>query len=578
MDSISLITNNNMKYFPIALHTLDYNDGNKSINKKANERTSEYIIRLSKTRSDKRFCCVGTSCSFKLQIQESELPEGEENPYEQIALPRKIESGSIILEMNSEKNTPILTFENQKFVLKRIQLFQDTLFTWNQNEDVDKNTRDIYLHDGELHLHMETFNPGKPKNIVIVIGLKNDANGVSILPGSLQNKSNSTTFKIEELFPNVMSFFTYDMDNSNTRVIVMENFVLMNNFENMVQIIQERGSTLPSDINQPLVRPLDTKNLAMYGFLKVNTEKRKGDYNDKVYYQNEKRIRYNPNIIESNRVKKAQDKIFFTIKIPPNFKLVRKDDIGPLQSFLNPYIFNSVYIVIMLLCGGVVYIQGLRHDNFWNMVIFTFTFWLAISIGFIIALASARGYYKKQLSALPTNDPERETKKEELNEKINKIANPGTFIITVFSVLAVWILLYTTLGYFMGINRQFFNSNEAYNESYNESSNDSPGDINISGPSEQITQKSSEGIEPQQKISEETPTVIIPKESVIGEQPRGQQQESFQSDLPNTPDLPSTVIVPQSEQPEINDPYIRDLKGQSYTESELSRLVHDFGF
>jgi hypothetical protein len=456
MDSISLATNDSLPYFPVGLHTLDYNDGNKVIEKKPKERTSDYIIRLGKTRSDKRFCCVGTSCSFKLQIHEGELAEGEDNPYEQIALPRKIMGGSIILDVNDEKRTPILTYENQKFVLKSVELIQDTLFTWNQNEDIPKNTRDIYLHDGELHLHLETFNPGTPSNIVVVIGLKNNTSGRTLLPGALQIKPNTTTFKIEELFPEVMSFFTYDMSSGNTRVIVMENFVQMANFESVVQLIQESGSTLPPNIKQPLVRPLDVKKLAMYGFLKVNEEKRKGDYEDKVYYQDEKRIRYNPNIVESNRVKKAQEKIFFTIKIPPNFKLVRKDDIGPLQSFLHPFVFNGVYIAIMLLCGGVVYVQGIQYENFWTMVLFTIAFWLVTSIGFLIALSSGRGYYKKQLEALPINDPEREEKEQELNEKIDKMANPGTFVITIASVFVAWAIIYAVIGYFIGIGRTYF--------------------------------------------------------------------------------------------------------------------------
>jgi hypothetical protein len=455
MDSVSLMTNENLPYFPVALHTLDYNNNNNEIEKKKGERTSDYIIRLGKTRSDKRFCCVGTSCSFKLNMYTGDLKEGEENPHEKTLLPRKIESGSIILDVDETVKKHALTYENQKFVIKKLQFFQDTFFTWNQNQDVAKKTRDIYLHDGELHLHFETLNPGRPANIVVVIGLKNDANGRSILPKSFLNEPNSTTFTIEEVFPSLMSFFTYDMDNENTRVIVMENFVKMNNFENIVRIIQERGSVLPSDIKQPLTRPLDTSNLAMYGFLKVNEEKRKGDYEDKVYYQDEKRVRYNPNIVESNRVKTAQEKIFFKIKIPHNFKLIRKDDIGPLQSFLHPTVFNLVYIGIMILCAGVVYIQGIQYDNFWNMVLFSLAFWLVVSIGFIIALASGRGYYKKKLSAIATNDPEKEQKEQELNDIIGKIANPGTFIITIFSVFVAGVLIYVLIGYIYGAPNPF---------------------------------------------------------------------------------------------------------------------------
>lgn len=448
MDSITLLTNTELPYFPIALHTLDYENKNKVIQKKEKERTSDYIVRLAKTRSDKRFCCTGTSCSFQLNISDKE----EDNPYQKTVLPRTIEGGSIKLDIEEENNTPILTYENQKYILRSIQLFQDTLFTWNQNQDVDQKIRNEYLHDGELHLHFEIYNPGKPANLTIVIGLKNDDRGRTLLAGSLSQEPNSTTMRMEEVMPSNMSFFTYTMNNNSHRVIIMEDFVQMSNFEDVVRIIQTQGSVLPSNIKQPLVRPLDIENKAMYGFLKVNAEKRKGNYSDKVYYQKEIRIRYNPNITESNRIQSAQERILFTMKIPPNFKLVRKDDIGPLQSFLHPVVFNGIYLSIMILCAGVIYLQGIHFHNFSTMLTFFLAFWTVVFIGFIITITGARRYYHRQKSALPSNDPQYEQKTEELNKKLDNIANPGSFIGIGFGVLGLGGIVFALI-YFLTIRQ-----------------------------------------------------------------------------------------------------------------------------
>ena len=453
--SISLLRDSNLKYFPIGLHTLDYDNNNQIIDKKNNERTSDFVSRLSSTRSDKRFCCTGNSCNLKI------FHDNDPLIYQRILLPRIIENGSIIFNIQNDNNKPILSFENQKFTLNKIQFFQDTLFQWNQNQDINPNIRNKYLHDGELHLHLSRLNPGKPNNIIIVIGIKNNTiSGRNILTNSFTDISNPNAVNLHEILPPKLSFFTYDMNNNNTQIIIMEYFLEMSNFNDIVRILNDNNSILPDDINNILVRPLDITKKAMYGFLKVNEKKRTGDYENKVYFENEKRIKYNPNIIETNKVKSIQDKLLFTLKIPPNFKLVRKDDIGPLQSFLHKKVFLPVYFSIVILTLIGLFAFGIHKRNFWNISLFLISFWIFLSGGFLMSLLIGRNYYNKKKNGIPINDPNKEEKEMNLDNILSNISKPGQFIAIIFGLILLLIIIITITGFVLEIPNPFNNIEE----------------------------------------------------------------------------------------------------------------------
>jgi hypothetical protein len=375
MTSIDLIKNGT-DYFPISLVTVDYNKAvnneESKIERKEGETLHQYYNRIQTIRSDKRFTCLKNKCGLEFMYGTSKDSRALE--------PRIVEDGRIILNIDQDENKPIMKYSGTEFKLNRIEIFGTRIFGWNNNSDLPETLQKEYEHDGEVHLQfgrqneIGEFTKDKTSNITIIIGLKSSEVGSPIFVNSLSSQfdtedddgeviGSSSKMKIEEIMPNKMSFFTYTLlppgrGDTTHRIILLEEFRKVDPIyvERIKQIIRDTSQNIPQF--QVMERPLDDVNLGMYGFLKINENSRGTNYESRVYYTDEIRVQYSPNIVESNRMNNAIENVEFNLDLPSDYIVMKREDVKPIGTIYEKQIFtiiNSIVFAFIFIFGFVFF-------------------------------------------------------------------------------------------------------------------------------------------------------------------------------------------------------------------------------
>jgi hypothetical protein len=454
LSSINLLENK-INYFPISLVTIDYDKAidnlDSNIKKNNEESLHQFLNRLQKIRSDKRFMCIPNRCKLHFQYGTSKD--------ERTLLPRIVENGRILLNTDDNNNNAIMKYSDTDYKLNKIELFGETIFGWNNNTDLPNNINTEYSHDAELHLQfirlnqVGEFSKDKTTNITIVIGLKGSQTGSPIFPSLLSSQfdsidgdgdtvGSSGKTKVEEWLPKEMGYFTYlleqDNDNIKHRIIVMENFRFVDPIyiERIREIIKDSYQLLP-EINPILERPLDEEKRGMYGFLKINEEKRGTDYESKVYYRDEIRIQYIPNIIESTKIKKSIDNVEFNLDLPSDYIVMKKENIKPLDGFYKKWVFLTVYLIVTIF---IISLSIIFFNKRFERVLFISSFGGIFTFAMYLSLI----YVNYSYNYLIENSSGK-TKEEHENKK-SQILKPIVFLPMVIGMIILAIIVEVFYG------------------------------------------------------------------------------------------------------------------------------------